>query len=602
MISAMGGWIRSYPSCLACARVRAREVVGVRDAGANTPTAEPRLPLEGSEHPAACEDRVGMLSLDAQQAVPLRGAFGARRRPDLELARPPADGEVGEPAVLGLARARRERRSRSRSRRASSTTRARPRACRPGSASRAPRSRCRSATPAASRSVEVTKRSSPSSWTSAEAFARERPALAVVLAERVLERDDRVVVGTTRASSVTSSRGAERCDPRARARSPPSRSNCVAATSTAIAASCPRRVRLRSIAAATTSIASRFEPSGAASPPSSATRAAGEPSGAAGRRRPRARTRAAISIASRERAAPTGTTSTSWTSTQPAGVRAAGEHVHHRERQQRRPLAREAAPERLPCAAGRGGHRACDRRGQDGVGAEPLERRRAVEAAKKRRRCLPASAASLPRSAAAISPLTAATASADALAGEAVAAVAELVRLVRPDRGARGNDRLRPRRRRQARPRKRRSACRASRAPPRRGRARSSGDPRPEPLLLAGSASLAPMLARSLPRSRVEEGSRREAVGAREHEAGRVPSDRTRGRRQSRSPALRCVALEEAVDELAHLRQSAGQRTAESSGNERKKARSKTGLPTCATSRSRTQARPSGATSMFFGA
>ena len=49
-----------------------------------------------------------MLGLDAQEPVPLGRALGALRRSDLDLPAPPADREIGEPAVLGVARARRD--------------------------------------------------------------------------------------------------------------------------------------------------------------------------------------------------------------------------------------------------------------------------------------------------------------------------------------------------------------------------------------------------------------------------------------------------------------------------------------------------------------
>ena len=63
---------------------------------------------ERRQRRSAGERRVRMLGLDPQQPVPFRRALGARRGADLELPCPPADREVGEPAVLGLARAGRE--------------------------------------------------------------------------------------------------------------------------------------------------------------------------------------------------------------------------------------------------------------------------------------------------------------------------------------------------------------------------------------------------------------------------------------------------------------------------------------------------------------
>ena len=86
--------------------------------------------------------------------------------------------------------------------------------------------------------------------------------------------------------------------------------------STAIATSAAGSRPLRSIPSSNTSRAARFEASGAARPPSSATSATPWP-------RPRrtaavaARTREAHSIASANVRAPTGTTRKSWTSTRP---------------------------------------------------------------------------------------------------------------------------------------------------------------------------------------------------------------------------------------------------------------------------------------------
>jgi hypothetical protein len=59
-------------------------------------------------------------------------------------------------------------------------------------------------------------------------------------------------------------------------------------------------------------------------------------------------------------------------------VRTAGDHVHHRQRQQRRLGRREQLPQRQPLRARRS-ERAGDRRGQHGIRAEPPQVRRTVE-------------------------------------------------------------------------------------------------------------------------------------------------------------------------------------------------------------------------------
>ena len=109
-----------------------------------------------------------MLGLDAQQPVPLGRALGALRRADLDLPAAPADGEIGEPGVLGVARARRDdRRVALALCELERCARARERA----RLVRLDEHRVRDARRDAvrERSGEVAKRSSPSSWTSCRA-------------------------------------------------------------------------------------------------------------------------------------------------------------------------------------------------------------------------------------------------------------------------------------------------------------------------------------------------------------------------------------------------------------------------------------------------
>jgi hypothetical protein len=76
----------------------------------------PRPPRPGMRQRRARAEAL----LDAQRLVPLRHALAARERADLELAGAPADREVDDRRVLGLAGARRRRCRRSRARGAAS--------------------------------------------------------------------------------------------------------------------------------------------------------------------------------------------------------------------------------------------------------------------------------------------------------------------------------------------------------------------------------------------------------------------------------------------------------------------------------------------------
>ena len=62
-------------------------------------------------------------------------------------------------------------------------------------------------------------------------------------------------------------------------------------------------------------------------------------------------------------------------------MRAAGDHVHHRQREKRRQVGAQRLPERQPPAPG-GRDRAGHGGREHGVGAEPREVRRPVERAK----------------------------------------------------------------------------------------------------------------------------------------------------------------------------------------------------------------------------
>ena len=115
-------------------------------------------------------------------------------------------------------------------------------------------------------------------------------------------------------------------------------------------------------------------------------------------------------------------------------MRAAVQDVHHRHRQQRRSLAAEIAIERLVVVA-RGGLGGCERHAENGVGAEPLLVVGAVELAEA------------PVEPALVACIETGQSFADlavdrfhraphALAAVALAAVAKLVRLMRPGRGA----------------------------------------------------------------------------------------------------------------------------------------------------------------------
>ena len=218
--------------------------------------------------------------------------------------------------------------------------------------------------------------------------------------------------------------------------------------------------------------ASSFDASGAARPPSSATSAVSWPRAWSSAAAPR-RTRAACSMASREGRRRERDDEHVLHIHGARGVGAAGEHVDHRQRQERRTIGCQEPPERS--ARGLGGGTA---------------RRRPTRPARRWRRAAPSagvpsrsrsaasitawSAASRPRNSAAISPLTAATASRTPAPGIAHAAVAALLRLVATGRRARRAPSRRPALRRRVRSRRRRSASRASRAPRTPARARSS--------------------------------------------------------------------------------------------------------------------------------
>ena len=200
-------------------------------------------------------------------------------------------------------------------------------------------------------------------------------------------------------------------------------------------------------------------------------------------------------------------------------MRAARDHVHHRQRQERRHVGAERLPERQPRdpalreRAGHGGS-------EHGVGAEPREVRGAVERAHASRRRAPDRVASRPTSAGAISVTSDATAPAHALAAVSLAAVPPLVRLMRAGRRTRGHRRLAlaPVVEPHGAPDRRRA--RASRAPPRRA------TPAIRATATAPASGAAqerdPDLARPLPGRRIEELRRRLPVRAREHEGGGV--------------------------------------------------------------------------------
>ena len=150
---------------------------------------------------------------------------------------------------------------------------------------------------------------------------------------------------------------------------------------------------------------------------------------------------------------------------------AAVEHVHHRHRQQGRLAAAvelgEVAVERLP-GVGRGGLGRRQRDAEERVGAEPALVRGAVELDHRRGRARPARPRRAPVSAAAISPLTLATACETPLPAQASPpsrsstasnSPVEAPEGRRPGRGRRTPARLRPRR----------SGCRASRGSGGRG-------------------------------------------------------------------------------------------------------------------------------------
>ena len=130
----------------------------------------------------------------------------------------------------------------------------------------------------------------------------------------------------------------------------------------------------------------------------------------------------------------------SWKSTRVVGVGAAVEDVHHRHRQHVRRLAAEVAPQRL-ALLGRRGVRGGQRDAEDRVGAQARLVRRAVELDQRAVEALPGRRRRARARRSAISPLTLATALRDALAAQAVAAVAQLGGLELAGRGARGHRR-----------------------------------------------------------------------------------------------------------------------------------------------------------------
>ena len=145
------------------------------------------------------------------------------------------------------------------------------------------------------------------------------------------------------------------------------------------------------------------------------------------------------------------------------GVHAAVQDVHHRHRQHVGVGPADVAVERQ-LQLGRRGPGHGQRHAEDGVGAEAGLVVGAVEVDQRgsSRRW---SSASKPSTASAISPFTLSTASQHALAAVAVAAVAQLDRLVLAGRRARRHDGPTAWRRSRAAPRPRRWGCHASRGP-----------------------------------------------------------------------------------------------------------------------------------------
>ena len=229
--------------------------------------------------------------------------------------------------------------------------------------------------PCARRSGEVAKRSSPSSCTSrAEQLGRRAPGLPVVLAERILDRDERVA--TRPARDLARQRGAVQAA--LLARQP---------VAVAVDELRGRDVeRQRGLDARALDAAGRdLERLLVGGERRGQAALVGHERGRRGRARAarprcRARTRAACSMASANvRRSERDHEHVLHVDRAPR-VRAAREHVDHRQRQQRREVGGEQPPERRARGLG-GGQRAGDRRRQHGIGAEPRERGRAVEVA-----------------------------------------------------------------------------------------------------------------------------------------------------------------------------------------------------------------------------
>ncbi len=231
--------------------------------------------------------------------------------------------------------------------------------------------------PWASRSGEVAKRSSPSSWTSSPSRSvASRQASQSSSRQRILDRDQpiaprpsgdlarhrRAVEAALARTRAGSARRRTTAWPPRRAPAPPR----------------PPRARCRGRAI---SRASSLEARAAARPPSSATSAVSWPRACSSAAAPR-RTRAACSMASPKVVAASGMTSTSCTSTARAACAPPESTLTIGSGRSGGRSGAEQPPERSARGLG-GGTRAGDRRRQHGVGAEPRQRGRAVEIAQR---------------------------------------------------------------------------------------------------------------------------------------------------------------------------------------------------------------------------
>ena len=378
-------------------------------------------PANSASAPSSC--------LDAQQPVPLGGALGARRRADLDLPGAPADREVGQPRVLGVARAGGDdRRVAGRPGALDGRLRAGQRAA----LVRLDEDRVRRrplGSPRSSRSTCVTNRSSPSSWTlvpggcvtsvqpaqssspsgsSSDTIGKSRhhasssstssPASSVRSSAASRSRPgpcelgggdvdgDRRLVARREAGALD----ARRAGARARRGSMPAR-----------ARGRPRRRRATPagpVAAASSSVALPHAP---------------RPLDRLGEARRADRDdQEVLDVDARA-----------------ARVRAARDDVDHRQRQQR--LGPEPAPRGARPSRCRRGERGGERHGQHGVGAEPAEVGRAVERPKRRVERRPGRRRPARRRSARDRAVHGRDGAPDAAAAVALAAVAQLAGLVR---------------------------------------------------------------------------------------------------------------------------------------------------------------------------